>query len=67
MHQLALITSIRKFLSKDDILPIEEIIFKTEILDVVNKILEFNSSEEEYRFLKLEALWITTNLAMASE
>ena len=67
MHQLALITSIRKFLSKDDILPIEEIIFKIEILDVVNKILEFNSSEEEYRFLKLEALWITTNLAMASE
>ena len=31
---------------------------------IISRILDLDSSEEEYYFLKLEALWILINLSM---
>ena len=46
----------------------DEILFDTDILFVIDNILSCNNSEEEeYRFLRQEAIWITINLLMASE
>ena len=48
-----------------DIPPLSEIVFKTEILLIIDHILSCDSDEEDYRFLRLEAIWIATNLACA--
>ena len=63
-HQLALVTCIRKqFTVSDDQMPeVAEVIENTTLLNCLHQILSFQSSEEEVYFLKLEALWIVTNL-----
>ena len=68
MHQLAIVTAIRKIGMAEGMPPFDDFIFKTDILYIIENILSCNNNEEEeYRFLRLEAIWITTNLALASE
>ena len=68
MHQLALITAIRKIGMNVEMSVFDDILFKTDILYIIDNILSCNNSdEEEYRFLRQEAIWITINLVMASE
>ena len=56
----------RKLLSSGtDIPPLSELVVKTEILPIIDHILSCDSDEEDYRFLRLEAIWIATNLACA--
>ena len=33
-------------------------------MSIISRILDFNSAEEEFYFLKLEAIWILINLSM---
>ena len=67
MHQLAIVTLLRKLVSISDVPPLTEIVTKTEILSTIDLILSLLDDEEEYRFLRLEALWILINLLCAGE
>ena len=56
----------RKLLSSGtEIPPLSELIIKTEILPIIDHILSCDDDQEDYRFLRLEAIWIATNLACA--
>ena len=69
MHQLALIQSVRKLFSSSENLELEvnEVAQQTEILQIIYKVLIFQSKDEEAYFMKIEALWILTNLAYADK
>ena len=65
IHQLALISAIRSLFTKDEAIPrVTEILEKTQIMSILSHIINFDSVEEEFYFLKLEALWILINLSM---
>ena len=66
LHQLALVYAIRiAFTQRDDTPgPVEEVLYKTHLVGLVNHILSFSSGEEEVYFMKLEALWLLIDLSM---
>jgi hypothetical protein len=62
-QQLALITSIRRLISNIREPPVKEIL-QTNILSIIEQIFRFGDTiSEEIRAMKLESLWILTNLA----
>ena len=69
-HQLAVITCVRKELSNSnvDAKQFLEVMQKTSILEILDMILNFEgSTEEQFYYMKLEALWILQNLAFLGE
>jgi hypothetical protein len=56
------VITIRRVISGHEEPPIDEIL-QTNILQIVSQMLKFNDSSEEVRIMKLEAIWILTNLA----
>ena len=65
-HQLALVYAIRLALTQREDIPgpVEEVLYKTHLVGLVNHILSFSSGEEEVYFMKLEALWLLIDLSM---
>jgi hypothetical protein len=65
IHQLVLLTAIRKMLSQPvDEPPVSEILNQTNLLSILAQVFKFSDAlNEEVRAMKLEALWIVTNLA----
>jgi len=57
-----LIMAIRKAISGVQEPPIPEIL-ETNIMTMLSQLFKFNDTSEEIRIMKLEALWILTNLA----
>ena len=75
LHQLALMTSIRMSLTEDDN-RIEyeqnneiklDLLKNTELMEIIHKILGFQSSTEELYFLKHEAIWVLISFSLGSE
>jgi hypothetical protein len=63
---LALITAIRQIFTRDDdIVPAAEALLKTPIMSILSRILQLDPTEEEFYFIKLEAMWILISLSMA--
>jgi len=61
--QLILVTQLRKLISSVQEPPIKEIL-TTPVLDVIHYIFSLSEqSSEEVKHMKLEAIWIVTNLA----
>jgi len=60
-----LLTALRRLLSKQtEDPPVKEILETTNLLSILTQVFKFaNSLGEEVRSMKLEALWIITNLA----
>ena len=68
IKQLALFSEIRKLFTTDMTFPdCGEVMRNTQILLTCQQLLNFNSNEEEAYFMKLEALWILTNLACTDD
>ena len=65
MHQLAIITAIRQLFTREEELPASEALKKTPIISILNRILQLEANEEEFYFIKLEALWLLISLSMA--
>lgn len=64
--QLVLVITIRRVISGQEEPPIEEIISTTNLIQIVSQMLKFADTTEEIRIMKLEAIWILTNLAYGS-
>ncbi|CDW81557.1 karyopherin alpha [Stylonychia lemnae] len=62
LEQLTIITCIRRFISSSQEPPIDEIL-QTNILDILCTVFKFNDGPEDIRMMKLETVWILTNLA----
>ena len=60
-------TALRQLLSTEGQAPTKDILTKTHIMHILGKILAFETIEEEFYFLKLEALWFLVNLAACDE
>jgi len=69
IHQLALITAIRHIFTREDeyVVACTEALRKTQIMSILSRILDLEATEEEFYFIKLEALWILINLSIAEE
>jgi hypothetical protein len=66
LHQLALMTKIRKLVTFDESF-ISEVISKTRIVNCLATILSFKEDDvEEIYYIQLEALWIIITLASTS-
>ena len=65
VHQLAIITAIRQLFTREEELPASEALKKTPIISILNRILQLEANEEEFYFIKLEALWLLISLSMA--
>ncbi len=65
MHQLAIITAIRQLFTREEEQPASEALKKTPIISILNRILQLEANEEEFYFIKLEALWLLICLSMA--
>ena len=63
LHQLALVETIRKLFTINGVEQVSDVIQRSQILPLVNSILQNPSREEEAYYMKLEALWIIANLA----
>lgn len=65
VHQLALVVAMRQFfMQKDEVGPIEACLRETRLLSILTRIFDIESVEEEFYFLKLEALWLLISLSM---
>jgi len=64
--QLVLVITIRRVISGSEEPPIEEIMASTNLIQIVSQMLKFSDATEEVRIMKLEAIWILTNLAYGS-
>jgi hypothetical protein len=60
------VIGIRKVISGTDEPPIAEIVNNSNILEILGSIFRFTDTSEEIRIMKLEAIWILTNLAYGS-
>ena len=63
LHQLALVETIRKLFAVNGVEQVSDVIQRSQILLLINGILQDPTTEEESYYLKLEALWILANLA----
>jgi len=59
---LVIIVAIRKNISGVEVPPVSELL-ETNILEMLSQLFKFNDQSEEVRAMKLESLWILTNLA----
>jgi hypothetical protein len=64
--QLVLLIAIRKTISGVDEPPVKELM-ETSILGILSQIFTFTDNGEVVRAMKLESLWILTNLAYGDE
>ena len=64
VHQLALVTAIRQLFTRNELVPAAETLRKTRILLILTHILNFQSADPEFYFMKLESLWILINMSM---
>ena len=55
--------SVRRLYSSGENVEINQVVQQTEILTVIQRLLSFQSIDEEAYYMKIEALWILTNLA----
>ena len=53
----------RKLFSSGENIEVNQVVLQTEILTVIQRLLSFQSIDEEAYYMKIEALWILTNLA----
>ena len=60
---MALVLSVRKLFSSGENIEVNQVVLQTEILTVIQRLLSFQSIDEEAYYMKIEALWILTNLA----
>lgn len=64
-EQLGLISMIRKQISGSEDPPIGQIL-QTDIMDVISTIFQFNDTNDHVTYMKMEVVWILTNLLYAS-
>jgi hypothetical protein len=64
--QLLLLIAIRKTISGVDEPPVKELM-ETSILGILSQLFTFPDNGEDIRAMKLESLWILTNLAYGDE
>lgn len=64
--QLVLIIALRKTISGVDEPPVTELL-ETNILSMLAQLFTFTDTVDEVRAMKLESLWILTNLAYGDE
>lgn len=65
MQQLVLISKVRKLISGVDDPPVAEIL-QTDILEILSTVFRFTDANEHITYMKLESVWILTNLVYAS-
>ena len=63
---LVIIVAIRRNISGVELPPVCELL-ETNILEMLSQLFKFNDQSEEVRAMKLESLWILTNLAYGDE
>ena len=63
---IILLLAIRKAISSSEEPPVTEIL-KTNILSILSQLFSQPDTHEDIRIMKLEGLWILTNLAYGSE
>lgn len=65
MQQLVLISKVRKLISGVDDPPVA-LILQTDILEVISTVFTFTDVNDYITYMKLESVWILTNLVYAS-
>lgn len=65
MQQLVLISKVRKLISGVDDPPVA-LILATDILEVISTVFTFTDVNDYITYMKLESVWILTNLVYAS-
>lgn len=65
LERLALLITVRRVISGQEEPPVSELL-QTNIIQMISYIFGLQDTSEEVRLLKLESIWILTNLAYGS-
>ena len=65
IEQLALISMIRKLISGSEDPPVAQIL-QTDIMQIISTIFQFSDVNEYVAYMKMEVVWILTNLLYAN-